>query len=64
MKRKAENTQLFQVITISGDIAIYKAFTATGDLYDSFSLEKNGTKPNILIDQIPDMPERRHKKDE
>ena len=63
MQRKAENTQLFQVITISKDSAHYKAFTATGELYDSFVLKKNGQRPNILINQIPGMPERRHIKE-
>ncbi|MFT6809665.1 MAG: 3',5'-cyclic AMP phosphodiesterase CpdA [Saprospiraceae bacterium] len=63
MERKAENTQLFQVITISKDSAQYKAFTATGDLYDAFILKKNGMKSNILINQIPEMPERRHTKE-
>ncbi len=62
MERKAENTQLFQVITVAEDLVHYKAFTGTGDLYDSFILKKNGKKPNILINQIPDTPERRHPK--
>ncbi|MFT4734455.1 MAG: 3',5'-cyclic AMP phosphodiesterase CpdA [Algoriphagus sp.] len=63
MKRKAENTQLFQVITVAEDLVHYKAFTGSGDLYDSFILKKNGNKPNVLINQIPDTPERRHTKE-
>jgi hypothetical protein len=63
MERKAENTQLFQVITVAEDLVHYKAFTGTGDLYDSFILKKNGDQPNVLINQIPNTPERRHIKE-
>lgn len=62
MERKAENTQLFQVITVAGNSVQYKAFTGSGDLYDSFTLKKNGKKPNRLFNQIPNTPERRHEK--
>lgn len=62
MYRKAENTQLFQVITVAENLVHYKAFTGRGDLYDSFILKKNGKKPNSIINQIPDIPERRHPK--
>jgi hypothetical protein len=60
MERKAENTQLFQVITVAEDLVHYKAFTGRGDLYDSFILKKNGNESNSIINQIPDVPERRH----
>lgn len=63
MQRKAENTQLFQVITVTEDLVHYKAFTGRGDLYDSFILKKNGSEPNSIINQIPDTPERRHIKE-
>ncbi|MEM9898724.1 MAG: metallophosphoesterase, partial [Pseudomonadota bacterium] len=39
--RKAENTQFFQVVTIDGDELSYKAWTATGRLYDDFVMTKN-----------------------
>ncbi|MEM9263069.1 MAG: metallophosphoesterase family protein [Pseudomonadota bacterium] len=39
--RKAENTQFFQVVTIDGAELSYKAWTATGRLYDDFVMTKN-----------------------
>lgn len=40
MVRMAENTQLFQVIQIDHRAISYKAILPTGEVYDSFSLEK------------------------
>lgn len=36
-----ENTQFFQVISIEGDRLVYKAYTATGELFDQVQIEKN-----------------------
>jgi uncharacterized tellurite resistance protein B-like protein len=60
MKRGAEDTQLFQVIDVDGDEIRYEARTARGVLYDAFTLKKQaaGSKANLLIEQIPDTPER------
>ncbi len=58
MQRRAYNTQLFQIISLDGDTLEYKAFTASGDLYDAFDLVKSGNGPNQLIDKTPDFPER------
>lgn len=59
MDRAAEDTQLFQVITIQEDTLKYKAVTVTGDTYDSFMLIKQNDKPNKLINTFPmDTPER------
>lgn len=58
MDRKARNTQLFQIITIAGDRLSYQAFTAKGEIYDAFDLEKRNEKPNKLINHIPDGKER------
>lgn len=56
--RTAEDTQLFQVITVDGDELRYVARTATSRLYDQFTLRKQGPgKPNQLIESVP--PERR-----
>ena len=55
--RTAEDTQLFQVIAIDGDELRYQARTATGRLYDSFTLKKRSGRPNELIETLP--PERR-----
>jgi hypothetical protein len=59
MKRVAEDTQLYQIITIDGGELRYEARTARGDLYDAFTLRKREGEPNELIEQIPDTPERR-----
>ena len=58
MDRKARNTQLFQIITIEGNTLKFQSFTARGELYDAFDLEKRKNRPNKLINHIPDTPER------
>ncbi|WKN30382.1 metallophosphoesterase family protein [Porifericola rhodea] len=58
MFRKAGNTQLFQIITIEGDMLNYEAYTASGELYDAFQLQKQKGKPNRLLNKIPDFSER------
>ena len=59
--RGGENTQLYQVITVSGDTLHYRAMTAVGELYDAFDLVKQMDRPNKLIDRVPQTPERRTK---
>lgn len=59
MTRIAEDTQLYQVITIDGDSLQYQAFTATSELYDAFTLEKQGQgQVNRLTEQAPATPAR------
>ena len=58
MARAAENTQLYQIISIDGDALRYEARTATGELYDAFRLKKRAGERNELIDEIPETPER------
>jgi hypothetical protein len=58
MDRRATNTQLFQFISIERDQLNYQAFTARGDLYDEFALQKNPGSQNRLINETPAMPER------
>jgi 3',5'-cyclic AMP phosphodiesterase CpdA len=57
--RRAENTQLYQIITVDGDMLKYQAMTATGHPYDGFTLRKRAGSVNELIEEIPDIPERR-----
>lgn len=57
--RRAEDTQLYQVITIAGDELRYEARTAMGALYDSFTLVKTPAGPNTLIENAVSMPARR-----
>lgn len=51
--RRAEDTQLFQVITVEADRLRYEARTATGTLYDAFTLEKRAGRPNRLVEVLP-----------
>ena len=55
--RRAHNTQLYQVITVDGDELRYQAKTATGELYDAFTLKKRPGEVNQLIEQVPATPE-------
>ena len=58
MKRKARNTQLFQIVTVDGGTLRYEARTATGELYDAFDLVKRGNGPNRLRERMEGKPER------
>lgn len=59
--RRAEDTQLYQIITVDGDRLIYRARTATGEPYDGFTLMKRDGAPNELVEQPPATPERRRR---
>lgn len=59
MRRAAEDSQLYQVVSVDGKRLRYEARTADGRLYDAFELRKRKNSPNRLRDRIPDdMPER------
>jgi 3',5'-cyclic AMP phosphodiesterase CpdA len=58
MKRAAEDTQLYQIVSIDGATLRYEARTATGQLYDCFELRKRDGQPNELIEKAPKTPER------
>ena len=59
MDRSAIYTQLFQVIDVSPQKLSFKAYLATGELYDAFDLVKQQGTVNKLVDHIPaGMPER------
>lgn len=62
MPRRAEDTQLYQIITIDGQTLRYEARTAAGEVYDAFTLKKRLGEPNEMIDQMPRTPERRKPK--
>lgn len=55
--RFGEDTQLYQIIHVGIDELKYEARTATGRLYDAFSVKKRAGRPNQLIEALP--PERR-----
>jgi 3',5'-cyclic AMP phosphodiesterase CpdA len=51
MDRAAENTQFFQVISISGNVLSYRSITVTGEIYDAFEIIKE--EKRMLINKIP-----------
>jgi hypothetical protein len=51
--RTAEDTQLFQIITVDADELRYEARTATARLYDAFTLKKRPGRANELIETLP-----------
>ena len=55
--RTAEDTQLYQIIKVGPDELHYEARTATGRLYDAFTLKKQTGAANALIESLP--PQRR-----
>lgn len=52
MQSSAENTQLYQLIRIDGDVLKYESRTATGDLFDSFELHKKPNGRNELVETL------------
>ncbi len=58
MVRMAEDTQLYQIIHIDGMKLRYEARTATGELYDSFTLEKTAGEANRLTEVSDLMAQR------
>ncbi|NRF40076.1 metallophosphoesterase family protein [Pedobacter foliorum] len=47
----AENTQLFQIISVDNDKLVYTAYKASGEVFDSFSLKKtNKEKAAVFTD--------------
>jgi len=51
-KRVAENTQLYQIINVSEKELEFRAYKATGEMYDKFTLQKREGKPNLLIEAL------------
>ncbi len=49
-KRMVEDTQLYQIIDVNNSRLRFRAFKATGELYDEFSLKKREGKPNLLVE--------------
>ena len=59
LNRAAENTQLFQIISITNNKLHYEAITVTGELYDSFDLIKQKDASKLLVEEVPpEVPER------
>ena len=62
MARVAADTQLFQLITVDGDVLKYEAYTAAGSLYDGFVLHKQADGKSKLVNRIPPRKENRRGK--
>jgi len=58
MSRHAEDTQLYQIIHVDGDKLHFEAYTASGELYDAFTLTKQIGAKNVLTEEAPETPER------
>ena len=53
MDQAGGNMQLFQVISISGEVLNYKSITVTGEIYDAFDLVKQKDNTSRLINKVP-----------
>lgn len=61
-RRRAKEKQLYQVITIEQDRLVYQAKTATGELYDQFTINKDKSGKNLFHDQAPSVKVTRKEK--
>lgn len=59
LQRLAENTQLIQHIRIDGATLSFKAFDASGVLYDRLTIEKDEDGHKRVVSEMPEAPERR-----
>ncbi len=53
MDRMAEELQLYQTIEVSEDRIHFQAWTAAGELYDAFEIEKDGSGDKTINNLIP-----------
>lgn len=58
MRRKAYGTQMYQWININENTLTFKAYTALGELYDAFVINKDHNGQNTFVDNSPKTPER------
>jgi hypothetical protein len=54
MQQKGSYLQMFQNINIKDKVLVYEAYTASGELYDKFTLKKNSKGNKKLVEQKPD----------
>ena len=58
MRRGASNTQLYQLIHVSGDTLRYEAYTVVDELYDAFGTVQTPGWKTQYVDMSPrDVPE-------
>jgi hypothetical protein len=58
MPRRAEDTQLYQIVSITQNTLIFEAYTAKGDLYDGFTLTKTSEGNLLTTPPTPPIPQR------
>ncbi|KPM30894.1 Calcineurin-like phosphoesterase [Croceitalea dokdonensis DOKDO 023] len=63
MVRRAEYTQLFQIISVTKDTIKYESYTPLGSLYDAFDLIKDDQGNKTLTNRVPENFPMRLKKD-
>jgi hypothetical protein len=49
-KKFGENVQLYQIIDVKKNRLRFRAYTATGKLFDEFTLKKRKNQPNLLVE--------------
>lgn len=54
--RVAADTQLYQVIDVDADTLVFRTYTATGELYDAFDIERLADGSNRLLDAPVALP--------
>jgi len=59
MDRAAENSQLFQIISVDQEKLTFKSHLVTGEVYDAFELHKKPDGTSDLIEITPDIKEER-----
>lgn len=53
MARASEDLQVYHIVYVDADSIRFETKTATGKLYDAFSIHKRPGQPNEIIEQIP-----------
>ncbi|WP_343704278.1 metallophosphoesterase family protein [Chitinophaga sp.] len=53
MQKTGSYTQLFQLVHVKGNKLRYESYTATGELFDAFELEKKKGSGNIFTNKAP-----------
>jgi len=56
VSRSGSGIQLYQVIGVESAAIRYRAFRASGELYDAFTLEKDADGKVSIVEQVPDTP--------
>lgn len=57
MVRAGEDIQLFHTVRVEEEKIHFESKTATGKIYDAFTILKKDNNPNVIIDRIPSLEE-------